>query len=164
MGEWVYTMRMLGPPPGSESGFVQRFTPYAVIVFVYGIPLAAVFMGILYGIGLGAQRVARRYEVKPLTVAAALGWALLATLFFGVVPIFADIFSSFGAELPFPTALIIAHPRGVYGPVCLGLFVFCVVKDRYFQRRWLDRSLLLLSSGAFGLAVISLFTPMFGMG
>jgi type IV pilus assembly protein PilC len=85
------------------------------------------------------------YPIAVISIAAIV----VTVILWKVIPTFAELFSSLGAELPLPTRIVIflSKAMGTFGPFIVVAIILCVVAirkyhDTYKGRRVLDNLLL----------------------
>jgi type IV pilus assembly protein PilC len=106
-----------------------------------------------------AEGVTRKVKSAMMYPVVVMSIALLVVIFLmiKVIPTFADVFKSFGAELPAPTRVVIGISEFLLSPkaIFLVVFVFIVIVVFNLYRR--------TKSGAFNVDKLILHLPVFGV-
>lgn len=99
-----------------------------------------------------------------LLLAAPLAYALWQNL-----PAFAELFASFGADLPGLTRLVIEHPQALWNLLrtVLANHLLWLCLWLLLRQRWSSLGLLLSALGTWlllGLTLVALYLPIFSLG
>jgi type IV pilus assembly protein PilC len=106
-----------------------------------------------------AEGVTRKVKSAMMYPVVVMSIAFLVVIFLmmKVVPTFAEVFRSFGAELPLPTRMVLGLSNFLISPKAVFLVIFCVLLVVVFNlyRR--------TKSGAFNIDNLILHMPVFGV-
>jgi type IV pilus assembly protein PilC len=106
-----------------------------------------------------AEGVTRKVKSAMMYPVVVMSIAFLVVIFLmmKVVPTFAEVFQSFGAELPLPTRMVLGLSNFLISPKAVFLVIFCVLLVVVFNlyRR--------TKSGAFNIDNLILHMPVFGV-
>jgi type IV pilus assembly protein PilC len=106
-----------------------------------------------------AEGVTRKVKSAMMYPVVVMSIAFLVVIFLmmKVVPTFAEVFQSFGAELPLPTRMVLGLSNFLISPKAVFLVVFCVLLVVVFNLYHRTKS------GAFNIDNLILHMPVFGV-
>ncbi len=104
----------------------------------------------------GVTRKVKSAMMYPIVV-MSIAFLVVIFLMMKVVPTFAEVFQSFGAELPLPTRMVLGLSNFLISPKAVFLVVFCVLLVVVFNLYHRTKS------GAFNIDNLILHMPVFGV-